>query len=206
MTAILYDDNVFINCPFDEAYQDIFYAIVYTVYRCGFCPKCALEEDNALDNRLHKIERLIEESRYGIHDISRIELNPSNLPRFNMPFELGIFFGAKKFGNVRQKNKAALIFEKQKFLYQQYISDLSGIDTKAHGNEPVKVIRFVRNWLAATSKRSGLPGDQLLIREFRQFRTDLPILLKEAHISPHELSFNDLCQIVEEVIRQNIRL
>jgi hypothetical protein len=47
---------------------------------------------------LSKIEKLIEVSKYGIHDISRTELNAHNFPRFNMPFELGIFFGAKRHG------------------------------------------------------------------------------------------------------------
>jgi len=100
-----YDDLVFINCPFDDVYKDMLYAIVFTIFRCGFTPQSALGEDNALHNRLSKIEKLIEECKYGIHDISRIEANKNALPRFNMPFELGIFFGAKKFGNKIQKAK-----------------------------------------------------------------------------------------------------
>ncbi len=63
-------------------------------------------------------------SKYGIHDISRTELNSSGFPRFNKPFELGIFFGAKRFGYKDQKSKNALIFEKTKFTYQNYMSDL----------------------------------------------------------------------------------
>ena len=71
-------------------------------------------------------------SKYGIHDISRTELNSSGFPRFNMQFELGTFFGAKRFGYKNQKSKNALIFEKTKFTYQNYMSNLNGIDTKAH--------------------------------------------------------------------------
>src|ERR1019366_2769141 len=104
-----YNDSVFVNCPFDPDYTAILRAIIFTIYRCGFFPITALVEDNGLDNRLAKIERLIESCRYGVHDISRTELNTHGLPRFNMPFELGIFFGAKKFGNEAQKNKIAII-------------------------------------------------------------------------------------------------
>ncbi len=111
-----YDNSVFINCPFDENYKEIFYAIIFTVYRCGFVPRSSLEQDNALENRLSKIEKIIEECRFGIHDISRTEINANALPRFNMPFELGIFFGAKKFGDVRQRHKTALVLEYQKYL------------------------------------------------------------------------------------------
>jgi len=31
-----------------------------------------------------------------------------------------------------------------KYTYQQYISDLNGIDTKAHGDDPLDVIRQIR--------------------------------------------------------------
>lgn len=95
-----YNYSVFINCPFDDQYVPILRAIVYTVYRCGFLAKTALDEDDGSDNRLSKIIRKIRDSRYGIHDLSRIELNAADYPRFNMPFELGIFFGAKDMGNA----------------------------------------------------------------------------------------------------------
>ncbi len=68
-----YDNNVFINCPFDIYYALNLQAIIFTVYRCGFFPISALSEDNALDNRLSKIEKLVATSKYGIHDISRTE-------------------------------------------------------------------------------------------------------------------------------------
>ena len=96
---------------------------------------------------LDKITKLIRKCRYGIHDISRIELNINGYPRFNMPFELGIFFGASKFGNNTQKKKVALVFEETKYSYQQIISDLNGIDTKAHSSNTEKLIRELRNWI-----------------------------------------------------------
>jgi hypothetical protein len=34
---------VFINCPFDRDYLPLFHALVFTVARCGFTPRCALE-------------------------------------------------------------------------------------------------------------------------------------------------------------------
>ena len=140
-----YNDSIFINCPFDKDYRTHLQAIVFTVYRCGFYPQSALSEDNALDNRLNKIERLIENCKYGIHDISRIELNPEGLPRFNMPFELGIFFGAKRFGNKIQRIKNAIVLEKERYSYQKYISDISGVDIKAHNNNNAIIIRHIRN-------------------------------------------------------------
>jgi hypothetical protein len=198
-----YNDSIFINCPFDAAYSLLLRATIFAVYRCGFYPRCALEEDNALDNRLSKIERLIAQCRYGIHDVSRTELSPSQLPRFNMPFELGPFFGARRFGNKGQRQKHALVMERTKFSYQQSISDLNGIDTKAHNNDPEQLIRCVRTWLRATSRRISIPGEKIIIREFSQFESRLPAIAARLSLDPADIPFNDLCVIIEEVVSSN---
>lgn len=91
-----YDVSVFINCPFDDDYRPLFYAVVFAVYDCGLVPRCSLEVSNAGNVRIHKIVSLIKDCRWGIHDLSRTELNPNGLPRFNMPLELGIFLGAQR--------------------------------------------------------------------------------------------------------------
>ena len=69
MTARIKSIDVFINCPFDSSYQPIFHAIVFAVSELGFRARCALELDDAGDNRLEKITRIIGECKYGIHDI-----------------------------------------------------------------------------------------------------------------------------------------
>ena len=85
-----YATNVFINCPFDADYESLFHAIVFAVIHCGYTVRCALEAEDTGATRIDRIYRLIEECCFGIHDISRIERDAvNNLPRFNMPFELG---------------------------------------------------------------------------------------------------------------------
>ena len=67
-------------------------AMSFAVVACGYRVRCALEVDNGADVRVDKILRIIEESKFGIHDISRTQLDVTNqLPRFNMPLELGFF-------------------------------------------------------------------------------------------------------------------
>ena len=193
-----FTNSVFINCPFDEDFKELLHAIIYTIYKCGFVPRSAMEEDNALNNRLSKIESIIEQCRFGIHDLSRTEINKSSLPRFNMPFELGIFFGAKKFGNEHQKTKVALILEKQKYLYQQYISDLNGIDTQAHENNVEIVIKIVRNWLQISSGRKTIDGHLRLINDYQNFRNNLlPYAVQSVNLDLNDLSYNDYCLMVE---------
>ncbi len=93
-------DGVFINCPFSADYAEKFNAITFTVIRSGFTPRCAREADDAGEIRFEKICRIIRDCGQGVHDISRTEPDPhSGLPRFNMPLELGLFLGARKFGN-----------------------------------------------------------------------------------------------------------
>lgn len=195
-----YSNNVFINCPFDEQYTDLFRAIVFTVYSCGFMPRCALEQDNALDSRLFKIQQLIRDCKYGIHDISRIELTTEGLPRFNMPFELGLFFGAKHYGEDTQKDKVAIVFEKEKFSYQKYISDLNGIDTKAHGNKPEELIKHLVSWLKTASRRQTIPGAQAITANYRDMLEKLPAILQRLSTHTDSLVFNDLCLVMEEII------
>ncbi len=113
MQSTHYNDNIFINCPFDSAYKKLFDAMVFAVHDCGFIPRCALEEDDASQVRIDKIYSMIADCRYGIHDISRTEDKSSGLPRFNMPLELGIFLGAKRFGIEEQKWKKSLVPDRE---------------------------------------------------------------------------------------------
>ena len=82
--------DVFINCPFSADYQLSFQAIVFTIVRSGFKPRCARENDDGGEVRIDKICRIIRDCPYSVHDLSMTELDAaSGLPRFNMPLELG---------------------------------------------------------------------------------------------------------------------
>ncbi len=121
-----YKESVFINCPFDVDYKPIFNAIFFVIYDAGFVARCALEVSNAAQNRFNNILQIISECKYGIHDISRTELDSVNaLPRFNMPLELGIYLGCKWFGNKTQRTESCLILDREPYRYQKFISDIS---------------------------------------------------------------------------------
>jgi hypothetical protein len=200
-----YHDSVFINCPFDDDYMPILRAITFTVYRCGFLPRTALEEDNASHYRLNKIIGIIKDCRYGIHDLSRIELNSQGYPRFNMPFELGIFFGAKYLGGQTHQSKNALIFERRKFSYQKYISDINGMDTKAHQNTVGRAIEKVRDWLKTSSRRKNIPGYQLIHKEYKSFRRSLPDIANNLGFSLENLPYTDYLEIIEETLAYQLQ-
>ena len=187
-----YTDNVFINCPFDTAYKPLFDAIVFAVHDCGFMARCALEEEDTSQVRIDKIYNIIADCRYGIHDISRTELDEiSGLPRFNMPLELGIFLGAKKFGAEEQNRKNCLVLDREPYRYQQFISDIAGQDIQVHNNSPETVIKAARNWLRATSRRQTLPSGNIIWERYQNFMRDLPQMAQNFQLEINDLIFND---------------
>ena len=79
-----FDDCVFVNCPFDSDFLPILHAILFSIHDCGFIARIAVEDTGSNETRLDKIARIIRESRFSIHDISRVEITTSSpLPRFS---------------------------------------------------------------------------------------------------------------------------
>ena len=197
-----YNDNVFLNCPFDSLYKPLFDAMVFTVHDCGFIARCALEEVDASEVRIDKIYNIIEDCRYGIHDISRTELdNDSGFPRFNMPLELGVFLGAKKFGQLEQKRKYCLILDKEPYRYQEFISDIAGQDIHAHNNDAEEIVTIVRNWLTTASRRKRIPGGRKIWEHYQDFTKDLPQLAQVNQLTVEELIFNDYVLLLAQWLR-----
>ncbi len=197
-----YNHNVFINCPFDPVYKPLFDAMVFAVLDCGFIPRCALEEDDASQVRIDKIYEIIADCRYGIHDISRIELDePSGFPRFNMPLELGVFIGAKKFGSEEQKGKKCLILDKTPYRYQQFISDIAGQDIQTHGNMQEEIVKVIRNWLRTASRLQTIPSGSIIWKRYQEFLQDLPKTAQMHRLIVEEMVFNDYTLVIEEWLK-----
>ena len=130
MTNVLephnYNESVFINCPFDGAYEPLLHGLIFAVRHMRLVPNSALDPSDAGQPRFDKILALIENCKYSIHDISRTEIDPNHgLPRFNVPFELGLDLGCKRYGKLSQKKKMTLILDVDRFRYRTFISDIA---------------------------------------------------------------------------------
>ena len=200
-----YEYSVFVNCPFDAEYRPLFRAIVFAIHDCGFAARSALEVTDASQVRIEKISGIIASSKFGLHDISRTELDSSTgLPRFNMPLELGLFLGAKRFGVAKQKAKSCLILDVERYRYQQFISDIAGQDISAHDGKPTEAIRHVRDWLSdAAGKSARLPGGAMLAGRYEAFAKQLADTCAELGLVPGDLTFNDYVIQVEEWLTLN---
>ena len=145
---MLEKSNVFINCPLDDAFFILLKPMIFTIMYMGFTPKIASSDNDCAEDRLTKILAIIRQSKYGIHDLSRMKSKKEKeYFRMNMPFELGLDLGLKKFaGKGTHKNKKFLILEAVKYDYKKTISDISGMDIENHNDDVFKLLKVLRNW------------------------------------------------------------
>jgi hypothetical protein len=205
---VSYKNSVFLNVPFDRRYKRLLEAAVFAIYDCGFVARCAREDEDSSGVRVEKICKLISESKYGIHDISRVTLDSKNrLPRFNMPLELGLWLGAKRFGNKHDRSKRALVLDEVDHRFQIFCSDIAGQDIRHHESNPNKVIHRIRNWLRNSPdyKDVVFPGPEKMVRRYAQFRAQLPAQCKDQGLNPRTLEFNDYSILVAGWLRVNPR-
>ena|SRR5436305_4130683 len=135
----LNEQSVFLNVPFDPEYSSLFIALIAGLTALGRRPRCVLEVPSDGRNRLERIFSLIAGCGSSIHDLSRVTLSGDlNVPRFNMPFELGM---ACALGQLRPHS--FFILEEKPLRLQASLSDLNGHDPHIHGGDPSGVLRCV---------------------------------------------------------------
>ena len=210
MTNVLephdYDKGVFINCPFDSAYEPLFRGLIFAIHHMKLEPKSALEPSDGGQPRLDKIVVLIESCKYSIHDLSRTENDPIHgLPRFNVPFELGLDLGCKQYGKPLHKHKAALILDIDSYRYRRFISDIAGLDVEAHNGNVSTAIIVVRNWLRQASKtlRVKPPSGTTIYNRYQTFQLALPGLCDELKWDADNLPYADFSWAAYDWIKNN---
>ena len=154
-----FENKVFINCPFDDKYKELLWPLVFTILYIDLEP--AISQTISSGNvRVEEIKKLIRSSKYSIHDISRCKpLLAGDLPRFNMPFEMGLDIGCQTYGHGKLKSKKCLILETEKYYYQKVISDISGQDIKEHNDDSKQLIYKVREWFLTVFNKQLPPAE-----------------------------------------------
>jgi hypothetical protein len=196
--------SVFINCPFDNSYRPLLRAACFAILACGYAPRCALDISDSGAVRLTEIVRMIAGCDFSIHDISRVELDArTQLPRFNMPLELGADLGLRLEGPALQRRRKTLILDAEAHRYDVSLSDISGMDIEAHSNDPETVIRRIRDWLNAhrAPDATPLPGAAAIIDDHRAYRVLAPDIVGALRLDPHdELPHADYLHVVEAAL------
>jgi hypothetical protein len=144
-----FEKNVFVNCPFDDDYKALMRPLLFTLVYHGLKPRIATERHESGEQRINKIIGLIEDSKFAIHDLSRLKASKKGeMFRLNMPYELGIDVGCRRFGRPPLDSKRYLVLAAERYAYQAAISDISGSDISVHNNDPAQVVKVVRAWVA----------------------------------------------------------
>lgn len=164
--------NVFINCPFDEQYYSLLRPLLFTIVYLRYNPRISSERSDSLETRISKICALIDICQYSIHDLSRIKsVKKNEFYRMNMPFELGIEYGGRSFGDATLKKKKCLILERDRYDLPRALSDLAGVDVKSHSGEPQQLVGAVRSWFVETVGLHRVPSPTVLWYKFTDFMT-----------------------------------
>lgn len=102
----------------------------------GWTPRLAFQESERGQGRLMRIYSLINDCRVSVHDLSIVR----PLPRFNMPFELGMACARKMQSPLAHD---FLVLDRKPLRLQRHLSDLAGIDPKIHHGTPIGVISAI---------------------------------------------------------------
>lgn len=111
--------------------------------------KIASFDTDSKSNRLERIIDLMKESKYSIHDLSKLKSEKRReYYRMNMPFELGLDYG------IGGSEKVFLIFEDEAYKLKIALSDINGWDVRPHYNKPEQLILEFRRWIVANKELS----------------------------------------------------
>ena len=189
-----FQKNVFINCPFDDAYLELRNAAIFCLKLLGYNVLIS-ETKNSNDQRISEIKKLIGKSKYGIHDLSRIKCNAKGeIPRFNMP---SCFF-IKKF--LQKRKKFILILSHVANEYKIALSDISGQDIKVHHDKPSEIIRCIRDWFSVMMKKKRFPLSEEIYLEYLNFTEALKLNFTGPQINIAKLTVSDYIKFLDEYL------
>jgi hypothetical protein len=157
--------SVFLNIPYDAAFEDLYLAYIVGLTQLGLRVNATLAVPN--QDRLQTIIRLIEASGFSIHDLSRIEAS-HGVPRFNMPVELGL---ALYRSHVTKGKHRVFVFESKRYRAQRSTSDVNGIDPHIHHGTPKGLMGSLRNIFRQPGNATTVPE---MLASYRAVKRKLP--------------------------------
>jgi hypothetical protein len=168
--------DVFLNVPFDAEYAPLFLALIAGLTALGRTPHCVLEVSSGGRNRLERIFSLMESCDASIHDLSRITLSgPQDVPRFNMPFELGMAYAL-----ARKSPHDFFVLEEKPFRLQVSLSDLNGHDPYIRDSTPSGALCCILDCFGGPSGVPSMSALEMLKRQLTRLALKLQREMKIA--------------------------
>jgi hypothetical protein len=193
--------DVFLNIPYDSKFQNLCLAYICGISALGFVPRATLEIAGG-SRRLDRIFRLIQDCRYSVHDLSRVELDKKRppTPRFNMPFELGLCVAWERIGNEKH---TWFVYESRNRRLAKSLSDLNGTDPYIHSSSVTGVFRELGSAFVRPGRQ---PSIQQMKRVYRDVEESLPQVLRGAgtrSIYNARVS-KDICVVASKSADENV--
>ena len=186
----VHQDSVFLNIPYDEAFERLYLAYIVGTTAFRLIPHTTLEIPDTT-RRLDRIQTLLHRCRYSIHDLSRVQVSRTapRIPRFNMPFELGL---AVSWSNINPGRHSWFVCDSERHRVLKSISDLAGTDINIHDGRIQGVMRELCNMFV---RRSVRPDVTDLMKRYRKLRSVLPQIQRRAgsHTLYEPRVFADIC-------------
>ena len=164
-------ESVFLNIPYDSAFEDLYLAYIVGLTQLGLRIHAALAVPG--QGRLGTIIELIEQSEFSIHDLSRVEIS-GGVPRFNMPVEPGL---ALYLPHAIKGKHRVFIFESKARRAQRSTSDVNGIDPQIHKGTPKGIMSALRNIFRPPEDVTTVPE---MLTSYRAVKCKLPELRRNA--------------------------
>jgi hypothetical protein len=196
-------ESVFLNIPYDDAFENLYLAYIVGLTQLGLRINVTLAVPN--QGRLDTIIKLIEQSDFSIHDLSRIEAS-RGIPRFNMPVELGL---ALYRSHMTKGKHRLFIFESRRYRAQRSTSDVNGIDPQIHNGTAKGLMGGLRNIFRQPGDVTTVPE---MLTSYRAVKQKLPQLrrnsgsesLFEAAVF-HDLTFAALVESEKLIARRGTK-
>ena len=120
-----------------------------------------------------------------------------------MPFELGIDYGCRLTSTGYLKRKRFLILGAKPHDYKKALSDLAGVDTSSHENNPEEAVLAVRNWFVDVSSKTA-PSASAIWQSFMQFHNEFYAQRRKDGYSSRDLKMmpvNEYIRFIRDWLR-----
>jgi hypothetical protein len=149
--------DVFVNVPFDPGYEPLFVALIAGLTAFGAAPRSVVELDPG-ERRLDRLIKHIHACGASVSDLSRVQTSRSGkhtVPRFNMPFELGLIVNYAK--TKRGPEHRWFVLEERPHRIKESLTDLDGTDVFIHHGKAERVVLFVQAYFGTTGALPSKP-------------------------------------------------
>jgi len=138
--------QVFLNFPFDEAFESLADAMSFAAIAGGLLPVCAHDLTAPDRPRLEMLVDAIHSCQYSAHDLSRSSgEGADNFARMNMPVEMGMaLFHAL---HTQRREHRCMFFVSSPNDYKKFASDLAGLDPRVHNGNEMRLLTDMYDWL-----------------------------------------------------------